>query len=77
MSTATNPIDIEESEQAMDFFQGLDQGGYAVFKANMLNVWAAGAFDPPDTINKIFRLGGSRVKLVPKGEGGTAVLHVT
>jgi hypothetical protein len=42
-SMATNPIDIEESKQAMDFIHGLDQGRYTVFKMNMLNSWAAGA----------------------------------
>jgi hypothetical protein len=43
----------------------------------MLNVWAAGAFNPPDTVNKIFQLAGSWVKPVPKGEQGTAVSYVT
>jgi hypothetical protein len=61
----------------MDFFHGLGQGRYAVFKTKMLNGWAAGAFEPPDTVNKIFRLAGSWVKSVAKGEGGTAVSYVT
>ncbi len=43
----------------------------------MLNGWAAGAFDPPDTVNAIFGLAGSWVKPVAKGEGGTAVSYVT
>jgi hypothetical protein len=67
---------MEEKERAMEFFHGLDQGRYAVFKTNMLNGWAAGAFNPPDTINKIFRIVGSWVKPVLRGEGGTAILYV-
>jgi hypothetical protein len=75
--SATNLVYIEESEQAMDYLHKLEQGRYAVFKTNMLNVWAAGAFNPPDTVNKIFQLAGSWVKPVPKGEQGTAVSYVT
>jgi len=43
----------------------------------MLNSWAAGAFDPPDTINKIYRTAGTWVKPVPRGEGGAAVSYAT
>jgi hypothetical protein len=76
-STATNPGNIEEKEQAMDFFHAIDTGRYGAFKTSMLNGWAAGAFDPPDTINKIYRTAGTWVKPVPRGEGGTAVSYVT
>jgi len=51
----------------MDFFHGLDQGRYGAFKTSMLNGWAAGAFNPPDTVNKINRTAGSWVKPVPMG----------
>jgi hypothetical protein len=54
--SATNPVNIEEKEQAMDFFHGLHQGKYGLFKTSMLNGWAAGAFDPRDTVNKIFKI---------------------
>jgi len=74
---ATNPVSIEEKEQAMDFFHALDAGRYGAFKMSMLNGWAAGAFDPPDTVNNIYRTAGIWVKPVPRGEGGTAVSYVT
>jgi hypothetical protein len=74
---STNPVNIDEKEQAMDFFHALDAGRYGAFKTSMLNGWAAGAFDPPDTVNKIYRTTGSWVKPVPRGEGGTAVSYVT
>jgi hypothetical protein len=74
---ATSPVDIEEKEQAMDFFHELDQGRYGAFKMSLLNGWAAGAFDPPDIVNKIYQTAGSWAKLVPWGEGGMAVSYVT
>jgi hypothetical protein len=49
----------------MDFFPALDQGKYCRFKMHKLNAWVTGAFDPPDTVNKIYRVAGSWVKLVP------------
>jgi hypothetical protein len=52
---ATNSVDTKVKEQAMDFFLGLDPNRYVAFKTSMLNGWAAGAFDPPDTVNKIYR----------------------
>jgi hypothetical protein len=59
------PIDIKEKEQAMDLFHGLDQGRYMIFKTNVFNGWAAGAFDPPDTVNKIFKIAGSWLEPLP------------
>jgi hypothetical protein len=35
--TATNPVYIEEKEQAMDFFHRLDQCRYGAFNTRMLN----------------------------------------
>jgi len=73
---SANPINIEEKEQATVFFHALDAGRYGTFKTIMLN-WAAGAFNPPDMVNKIYRTAGSWVKPVPQGEGGTVVSYVT
>jgi hypothetical protein len=49
----------------MDLFHGLDQGRYMIFKTNVFNGWAAGAFDPPDTVNKIFKIAGSWLEPLP------------
>jgi hypothetical protein len=76
-ANAATPVDIKEEEQAMDFFHGLDNARYAAFKSNMLNGWAAEAFNPPGTINQIFRIAATWVKPVPRGDGGTAVSYVT
>jgi hypothetical protein len=75
-SSLTKGVDMDKEEQAMDFFHGLDQGRYGVFKTSMLNGWAVGAFNPPDTINKIWQTAGSWVKLVTRGEGGKAASYV-
>ena len=61
----------------MDFFHALDAGRYEAFKTSMLNGWAAGASDPPNTVNKIYRTAGTWVKPVPRGERGTAVSYIT
>jgi hypothetical protein len=76
-ANAATPVDIKEEEQAMDFFHGLDNGRYAAFKSNMLNGWAVEAFNPPGTINQIFRIAATWVKPVPRGDGGTAVGCIT
>jgi len=48
-------------------FHGSDLGKYGAFKVSTLNRWTAGAFDPPDTVNKIYMMAGSWVKPVPCG----------
>jgi hypothetical protein len=65
-----SPVDIAEEEQAMDFFHGLDNGRYTVFKMNMLNGWATGAFNPPDTINQIYMIAVTWVKTVNRNKKG-------
>ena len=75
--TATRPIDVTEEEQALDFFHGLDPARYGSFKTNMLNGWATKAFDPPKTVNEIYRIAGSWVRPAPRPDGGTASSYVT
>jgi hypothetical protein len=62
--TAARPIDMEESEQDLDFFHGLDPARYGAFNTSMLNGWATKAFAPPQTINKIYRIAGWRHSIV-------------
>jgi hypothetical protein len=57
--TATRTIDIDECEQALDFFHGLDPARYGTFKTSMLNGWATKAFNPPQTVNEIYRIAGT------------------
>jgi hypothetical protein len=71
--TAARPIDVEESEQALDFFYGLDPARYGTFKTSMLNGWATKAFAPP----QIYRIAGMWVRPAPKPDRGTASSYVT
>jgi hypothetical protein len=75
--TKTNLVNISESEQAMDFFHGLDSGRYGAFKTSMINGWSATAFDPPATVNEIYRVAVTWVKPTSRIEGGTAASFVT
>jgi hypothetical protein len=56
-STSTD-VSVEEADQAMDFFYGLDPVRYGLFKTNMINGWTTGAFRPPSTVNEIYRVAG-------------------
>jgi len=60
--TTENPVNISESEQAMDFFHGLDSGRYGAFKTSMIDGWSTTAFDPPATVNEIYRVAATWVK---------------
>jgi hypothetical protein len=60
-STAMCLIDVEESEQALDFFHGLDPARYGTFKTSMLNGWATKAFDPLQTVNEFYSIAGTWV----------------
>ncbi len=71
------PIDIEEGEQALDFFHGLDPARYGAFKTSMLNGWATKAFNPPQTVNEIYRIAVLWVRPAPRPGGGTASSYVT
>jgi len=70
MDSTSNPVDVKEEVQAMDFFHGLDNGRYGAFKTSMLNGWATKAVKPPKTANEIYRLAGSWVKQPTCTDGG-------
>ncbi len=61
----------------MDFFHGLDSGRYGAFKTSMINGWSTTAFDPPATVNEIYRVAATWVKPTSRIEGGTAASFVT
>jgi hypothetical protein len=43
----------------------------------MLKGWATKAFDPPQTVNDIYRIAGTWVRPSSKPDGGTAATYVT
>ena len=48
--------DLEESDVAMDSFNGLDNARYAEFKKSILNGMTAGLVTQPATLNKMYLL---------------------
>jgi hypothetical protein len=75
--SSINKLPVEEADQAMDFFYGLDNAKYGVFKTSMINGWPTGAFKSPVTVNEIYRVASNWVKPTSKLEGGTSVTYVT
>jgi hypothetical protein len=65
--TTLAPVDIKENIQAMDFFHGLDQGRYGAFKTSMINGWSTKAFNPPATVNDIYRVAAPWVRPTSRG----------
>jgi hypothetical protein len=61
-ASATNPVDVKDEVQAMDFFHGLDNQCYAAFKMSMMKGWATTTVKPPKTTNEVYRLAGSWIK---------------
>jgi hypothetical protein len=68
--STSNPVDVKEEVQAMEFFHGLDNAKYGVFKMSMVNEWATKAVKPPKTANEIYRLADSWVKQTARTDGG-------
>jgi hypothetical protein len=64
------PVDVRDSAQAMDFFHGLNDVKYAVFKINMLNGWAARSIIPPSMPNEVYQLAGSWIRQPTHVKGG-------
>jgi hypothetical protein len=76
-ASATNPVDVKDEVQAMDFFHGLDNQRYAAFKTSMMNGWATTAVKAPKTPNEVYRLAGSWIKQPTRTESGYAATFVT
>jgi hypothetical protein len=62
IESATNPVDVKDEVQAMDFFHSLDNQCYAAFKTSMIYGWATTAVKAPKTPNELYHLAGSWIK---------------
>ena len=76
-ASTSNPVDVKDEIQAMDFFHGLDIQRYGAFKTSMMNGWATKAIKTPKTPNEVYRLAGSWIKQPTRTEGGYAATFVT
>ena len=75
-ASATNPVDIKDEVQAMDFFHGLDNQLYAALKTSMMNRWATTAVKAPKTPNKVYHLAGNWIKQLTRTESGYAATFI-
>jgi hypothetical protein len=71
-----NP-DMEDTDIALDFFDGLDNGRYAQFKADIYNGMAAESIDPPQDVNTVYKLAHQWVKTQMIQKGSSAATFVT
>jgi hypothetical protein len=62
----------------MDFFDGLDNGRYAQFKANIHNAMTSGTMmDPPKDVNVIYEMAANWVKTQSVQRHGASTTFVT
>lgn len=66
-----NP-DIEPVDVAMDFFFGLDNGGYANFKATIINGITAGSIGQLENLNEMHLLAAQLLKTTGLTQAGLA-----
>jgi hypothetical protein len=76
-ASVTNPVNVKDEVQAMDFFHDLDNQRYAAFKTSMMNGWAATAVKAPKTPNEVYCLAGSWIKQCTRMESEYAATFVT
>jgi hypothetical protein len=67
----------DDSDQAMDFFHGLDNGRYAEFKVQYLNGLQVGSIAAPKDLNTIFTLANNWLKPKALAGGGYASTYAT
>jgi hypothetical protein len=67
----------DDSDQAMDFFHGLDNGRYAEFKVQYLNGLQAGSIVAPKDLNTMFTLANNWLKPKALAGGGYASTYAT
>jgi hypothetical protein len=65
------------AEQAMDFFDGLDNGRYANFKVQYLNSLQIKTITAPTDLNTVFNLANNWLKLKALPGGGYANTYAT
>jgi len=53
---------LDDPDIAMDFFRGLDNARYAMFKTDYINGLTSKAIDPPKDLNEIYLLANQWLK---------------
>jgi hypothetical protein len=68
---------MEEIDIALDFFDGLDNGRYTQFKADIYNGMAAESIKAPADVNTVYKLAHQWVKTQTIQKGSSAATFVT
>ena len=68
---------IEEVDVAMDFFNGLDNGRYPSFKAEIINGLTAGSIKQPKDLNALYLLANQWLKTTKSHPTGLATMFNT
>jgi hypothetical protein len=68
---------LDESDIAMDFFDGLDNARYADFKKSILDGMTAGSVTQPATLNEMYLLANQWLKMTGTMQSGLASMFVT
>jgi hypothetical protein len=68
---------MEETDIALDFFDGLDNGRYAQFKADIYNGMAAECIDAPADVNTVYKLAHQWIETQTIQKGSSAATFVT
>jgi hypothetical protein len=68
---------LDESDIAMDFFDGLDNAQYADFKKSILDGMTAGSVTQPATLNEMYLLANQWLKMTGTMQSGLASMFVT
>ncbi len=68
---------LDDTDQAMDFFDGLDNGWYASFKADLYNVMTCKTMaNPPVDVNTVYDMASNWVKTRSVQRHGTSTTFV-
>jgi hypothetical protein len=68
---------LEETDVAMDFFDGLENARYAEFKKSILNGMTAGSVTQPAMLNEMYLLANQWLKTTGSTQSGLASTFVT
>ena len=71
-----NP-DMDEKDIAMDFYNGLDNARYAIFKSETTNLLSSGAIKQPENLNAMYLLANQWVKPKTYAPGLAATFATT
>ena len=74
---AQGTADLGEVSNVMDFFGGLDSARYAHMKETLHNGWSTGDRAVPQTVNEVYTIAATWIKVKAVDRPGHAMMFVT